>query len=143
MACNVYDGETHVVYVVEVSVNSSGDVRVQRVTAAIDCGLIVNPTGVEQQVESGILWGLSSALGGEITFRNGQVQQSTFADYPVARMRDTPAIEVRFVRSDKVQPYGVGEPPVPPIVPAITNAIFDATGVRLRSLPIRGASLGA
>jgi len=142
-ACNVYDGETHVAYVVEVAVNGSGDVRVHRVTAAIDCGLIVNPTGVEQQVESGILWGLSSALGGEITFRNGQVQQSTFADYPVARMRDSPVIEVHLVRSDKVQPYGVGEPPVPPIVPAITNAIFAATGVRLRSLPIRTADLRA
>ena len=141
VACNVYDGETHVAYVVEVSVNGSGDVRVQRVTAAIDCGLIVNPTGVEQQVESGILWGLSSALGGEITFRNGQVQQSTFADYPVARMRDTPVIEVHLVRSDKEQPYGVGEPPVPPIVPAITNAIFAATGIRLRNLPIRAAEL--
>ena len=143
IACNVYDGETHVAYVVEVSVNGSGHVRVHRVTAAIDCGLIVNPTGVEQQVESGILWGLSSALGGEITFRNGQVQQSTFADYPVARMRDTPVIEVHLVRSDKVQPYGVGEPPVPPIVPAITNAIFAATRVRLRSLPIRAADLRA
>ena len=130
-------------YVVEVSVNSGGDVRVHRVTAAIDCGLIVNPTGVEQQVESGILWGLSSALGGEITFRNGQVQQSTFADYPVARMRDTPVIEVHLVRSDKMQPYGVGEPPVPPIVPAITNAIFAATGIRLRCLPIRAADLRA
>ncbi|PYI91140.1 MAG: xanthine dehydrogenase family protein molybdopterin-binding subunit, partial [Verrucomicrobia bacterium] len=143
IACNVYDGETHVAYVVEVSVNGSGHVRVHRVTAAIDCGLIVNPTGVEQQVESGILWGLSSALGGEITFRNGQVQQSTFADYPVARMRDTPVIEVHLVRSDKVQPYGVGEPPVPPIVPAITNAIFAATGVRLSSLPVRAADLRA
>jgi isoquinoline 1-oxidoreductase subunit beta len=143
VACNVYDGETHVAYVVEVSVNSKGDVRVQRVTAAIDCGLIVNPTGVEQQVESGVLWGLSSALAGEITFRNGQVQQSTFADYAVARMRDTPVIEVHLVRSDKMQPYGVGEPPVPPIVPAITNAIFAATGIRLRSLPIRAADLRA
>jgi isoquinoline 1-oxidoreductase beta subunit len=143
VACNVYDGETHVAYVVEVSVNASGGVRVQRVTAAIDCGLIVNPAGVEQQVESGVLWGLSSALGGEITFRNGQVQQSTFVDFPVARMRDTPVIEVHLVPSDKMQPYGVGEPPVPPIVPAITNAIFAATGIRIRGLPIRAADLRA
>jgi len=142
VACNVYDGETHVGYVVEVSVNDAGEVRVKRVTAAFDCGLIVNPTGLEQQIESGILWGMSSALGGEITFRNGQAQQSTFADYAVARMRDTPAIDVHLVQSDRPQPFGAGEPPVPPIVPAITNAIFAATGVRIRSLPIRPENLG-
>ena len=141
IACNVYDGETHVAYVAEVSVNEAGEVRVKRVTAAIDCGLVVNPNGVEQQMESGILWGMSSALGGEITFRNGRVEQSTFSDYAVARMRDTPAIEVHLVPSDKSQPYGVGEPPVPPIVPAITNAIFAATGVRLRSLPVRAEQI--
>jgi isoquinoline 1-oxidoreductase beta subunit len=141
VACNVYDGETHVAYVVEVSVNDAGEVRVKRVTAAFDCGLVVNPNGVEQQVESGILWGMSSALGGEITFRNGQAQQGTFADYAVARMRDTPAIEVHLVPSDRPQPFGAGEPPVPPIVPAITNAIFAATGIRLRSLPIHPENL--
>jgi isoquinoline 1-oxidoreductase subunit beta len=141
VACNVYDGETHVAYVVEVSVNKGGEVRVKRVTAAFDCGLIVNPMGLEQQVESGILWGMSSALGGEITFKNGQAQQSTFADYAVARMRDTPAIDVHLVQSDRPQPFGAGEPPVPPIVPAITNAIFAATGVRIRILPIRPENL--
>lgn len=137
VACNVYDGETHVAYVAEVSVSDAGAVRVKRVVAAFDCGLVVNPNGVAQQVESGILWGLSSALGGEITFRDGQAQQSTFADYSVARMRDTPVIEVHLVPSDRPQPFGAGEPPVPPIVPAITNAIFAATGTRIRSLPVR------
>jgi isoquinoline 1-oxidoreductase beta subunit len=122
-------------------VNKAGEARVKRVTAAFDCGLIVNPLGLEQQVESGILWGMSSALGGEITFKNGQAQQSTFADYAVARMRDTPAIDVHLVQSDRPQPFGAGEPPVPPIVPAITNAIFAATGVRIRSLPIHPENL--
>jgi isoquinoline 1-oxidoreductase subunit beta len=143
VACNIYDGETHVAYVARVSVSEAGEVHVKRVTAAFDCGLIVNPLGLEQQVESGILWGLSSALGGEITFKNGQVQQSTFADYPVARMRDTPLIDVHLVQSDRPQPFGAGEPPVPPIVPAITNAIFAATGRRIRSLPIKSDDLRA
>ena len=115
----------------------AADVRVKRVTAAIDCGLIVNPNGVEQQMESGILWGMSSALGSDITFRNGRVEQNSFTDYAVARMRDTPEIAVHIVPSDKPQPYGVGEPPVPPIVPAITNAIYAAIGARVRSLPIQ------
>ena len=90
VACNIYDGETHVAYVVEVAVDNAGKVRVERVVAAVDCGLVVNPTGVEQQVEGGIIWGISSALLGEITFRAGAAQQATYADYGVARMRDTP-----------------------------------------------------
>jgi isoquinoline 1-oxidoreductase subunit beta len=143
VTCNVYDGETHVAYVAQVAVTQTGEVRVNRVTAAFDCGLIVNPLGLEQQVESGIIWGMSSALGGEITFRNGQVQQSTFADYAVARMRDTPVIDVHLVQSDRPQPFGAGEPPVPPLAPAIANAIFAATGRRIRSLPIRPENLRA
>ena len=107
IACNVYDGETHIAYVAEVSVNEVGDVRVKRVTAAIDCGLIVNPNGVEQQMESGILWGMSSALGSDITFRNGRVEQNSFTDYAVVRMRDTPEIAVHLVPGDKPQPCTV------------------------------------
>ena len=137
MACNIYDGETHIAYVVDVAVDEAGKVRVERVVAAVDCGLVVNPTGVEQQVEGGIIWGISSALLGEITFRQGTPQQSTYADYGVARMRDTPAIEVHIVPSDAPQPFGMGEPPVPPIAPAIVNAIFAATGKRVRRLPVR------
>jgi len=143
LACNIYDGETHIAYVVDVVVDDAGKVRVERVVAAVDCGLVVNPTGVEQQVEGGIIWGISAALLGEITFRGGTAQQATYADYGVARMRDTPAIEVHIVPSEATQPFGMGEPPVPPIAPAIVNAIFAATGKRIRRLPIRPEDLKA
>jgi isoquinoline 1-oxidoreductase beta subunit len=141
VACNVYDGETHIAYVVDVAVDEAGKVQVERVVAAVDCGLVVNPTGVEQQVEGGILWGISSALLGEITFRQGVAQQSTYADYGVARMRDTPVIEVHLVPSDATQPFGMSQPPVPPVAPAIANAIFAATGKRVRRLPVRPEEL--
>ncbi len=141
VACNIYDGETHVAYVVEVAVDNAGKVRVERVVAAVDCGLVVNPIGVEQQIEGGIIWGISSTLLGEITFRGGAVQQATYADYGVARMRDTPAIEVHIVPSEAAQPFGMGEPPVPPLAPAIVNAIFAATGKRIRRLPVRPGDL--
>ena len=143
VACNVYDGETHIAYVVDVAVDDTGKVRVERVVAAVDCGLVVNPTGVEQQIEGGIMWGISSALMGEITFRGGAAQQASYADYGVAQMRDTPAIEVHIVPSEAAQPFGMGEPPVPPIAPAIVNAIFAATGKRIRRLPIRPEDLKA
>ena len=143
VACNVYDGDTHIAYVVDVAVDDTGKVRVVRVVAAVDCGLVVNPTGVEQQIEGGIIWGISSALLGEITFRGGTAQQSTYADYGVARMRDTPSIEVHIIPSAATSPFGMGEPPVPPIVPAIANAIFAATGKRIRRLPIRPEDLKA
>jgi isoquinoline 1-oxidoreductase beta subunit len=146
VACNIYDGDTHVAYVVDVVVDDAGKVRVERVVAAVDCGLVVNPTGVEEQVESGIIWGISSALLGEITFRGGVVQQATYADYGVARMRDTPAIEVhqvRLVPSEAPLPFGMSEPAIPPMAPAIVNAIFAATGKRIRRLPVRPEDLKA
>jgi isoquinoline 1-oxidoreductase beta subunit len=143
VACNAYFGQTYIAYVVDVAVDPEDNVRVERVVAAVDCGLVVNPIGVEQQTEGGIIWGISSALKGEITFRNGAAQQSTFADFEVARMRDTPAIEVHIVESNAPEPFGMGEPPVPPIVPAITNAIFAATGKRVRRLPIKAEMLRA
>ena len=136
VACNIYDGRTHIAYVVDVAVDKSGNVKVERVVAAVDCGLVVNPIGVEQQVEGGIIWGISSALKGHITFKNGAAQQSTYRDFEVARMKDAPHIEVHIVASDRQQPSGMGEPPVPPIVPAIVNAVFAATGKRIRRLPI-------
>ncbi|HEY2681142.1 MAG TPA: molybdopterin cofactor-binding domain-containing protein [Candidatus Udaeobacter sp.] len=141
VACNAYFGHTYIAYVVDVRLNQDNNVHVERVVAAVDCGRVVNPIGVEQQVEGGIIWGISSALKGEITFRGGAAQQSTFADFAVARMRDTPAIEVHIIGADAERPFGMGEPPVPPIVPAIANAVFALTGRRIRSLPIRPEQL--
>lgn len=143
VACNIYDGRTHIAYVVDVAVDRRGNVKVERVVAAVDCGLVVNPIGVEQQIEGGIIWGISSALGGQITFKNGAAEQSTYADFAVARMKDAPEIDVHIVPSDRPAPSGMGEPPVPPIVPAIVNAVFAATGKRIRKLPIQPADLKA
>lgn len=140
VACNVYDGVTHVGYTAEVSV-ARDQIRVRRVVCVIDCGLVVNPLGIESQVEGGVIWGLSSALGGAITFRNGAVEQSTYADFSVLRIDETPSIEVHLVPSKGDEPFGMGETTVPPIVPAVVNAIFAATGKRVRRLPIRPSDL--
>jgi isoquinoline 1-oxidoreductase beta subunit len=137
VACNVYSSTTHIAYVVEVAVDDAGEIKVRRIVATVDCGLVINPSGVEQQIEGGIIWGISSALKGAITFKDGAAQQSTYSDFQVARMNDTPAIEVHIVQGDDAtEPFGMGEPPVPPIVPAIVNAVFAATGKRIRQLPI-------
>jgi isoquinoline 1-oxidoreductase beta subunit len=136
IACNSYHRQTMVAQVAEVSVGSQGDVRVHRVVCALDCGQVVNLLGVEGQVESGVLWGLSATLHGRITFAHGRVEQSTYNDFPVMRMRETPRIETHVVPSP-VRPLGVGEQPVPPIYAAVANAVFAATGKRIRELPIR------
>jgi len=131
----VFGWGTYVAYVAEVSV-SSGAVRVERVVAAVDCGQTVNPDMVAAQVEGGIVFGLSAALYGEITVDHGRVQQSNFDNYPVLRINQMPQVEVHIVPST-ASPGGMGEPPVPAIAPAVTNAIFAATGKRVRRLPIR------
>src|SRR5205085_1734763 len=95
--CNAYFGHTYIAYVVDVAAEPDGNVGIKRVVAVVDCGLVVNPTGVEQQMEGGIIWGISSALKCEITFHGGAAQQSSYADFGVARMRDNPAIEVHIV----------------------------------------------
>ena len=141
VAANVYDQDTHIAYVVETSVSPAGRVRVHRVVAAVDCGVVVNPLGIEGQIDSGVVWGLSSVLKGEITFRNGRAEQSTFRDFDVLRFSETPVIEIHIVPSHGEQPYGMGEPPVPPIVPAILNSIFAATGKRVRRIPVRPEEL--
>ncbi len=141
VACNVYDGETHVAYVVEVSVppGRSPDQLpfiVHRVVCALDCGVIINPLGIEQQVDSGVCWGLSN-MKGEITFKAGRAEQGTYKDFAVARMSEAPSVEVHLVPSHGEQPFGIGEPTVPPLAPAVANALFAATGRRFRRLPIR------
>lgn len=126
---------SYVAQVAEVSVASSGAVQVHKVWCAIDCGRVVNPSTVEAQMESGIVFGLSAALYGAITFRDGRVEQSNFHDYRMLRMNEMPEVEVSIVRSEE-GPQGVGEPGVPPIAPAVCNAIFNVTGKRIRRLPI-------
>jgi len=126
--------------VAEVSVSKSGKVRVHKYVCAIDCGPVVNPDSVRAQMEGAIVFGLSAALYGEITFKNGRVQQHNFNDYPVLRMHEMPEVEVHVVDSAD-QMGGVGEPGVPPVAPALANAIFAATGKRVRRLPIRAEDL--
>jgi len=121
--------------VAEVSVNASGKVRVHRVVAAVDCGRVVNPNTIEAQMESGIVFGLTAALYGAITFKDGRVQQGNFNNYPMLTIDEMPQVEVHIVPS-KEHPTGTGEPGVPPIAPAVANAIFAATGKRIRRLPI-------
>jgi isoquinoline 1-oxidoreductase beta subunit len=131
-----YSFNTYVAQVAEVAVTPEGSVRVERVVCAVDCGTIVNPDGVRAQLEGGIIYGLSAALKGEITVRSGRVDQSNFDDYEVLSMAEAPVIEVYFVPST-APPTGVGEPGFPPIAPAVCNAIFAATGKRIRKLPVR------
>jgi isoquinoline 1-oxidoreductase subunit beta len=125
-------------YVAEVAEISIVDnrVRVHRVVCAVDCGVTINPGTVTAQMESGIVYGLTAALKGEITIRNGRVEQGNFNDYPLLRMNEMPAIDVHIVKSD-LPPGGVGEPGTPPIGPAVANAVFAATGRPVRKLPIR------
>jgi len=111
--------------------------RVERIVCAADCGTVVNPDAVAAQMEGAIVFALSAALHGEITLADGAVEQQSFEDYPILRMRDTPRIEVHLVPS-REPPGGAGEPGVPPLAPAVANAVFAATGARLRRLPLIG-----
>src|SRR5229473_600206 len=134
--------DSYVAQVVEASVEKNGAVRVHRVVCAGDCGTVINPDTVKAQMEGGIIFGLTAALKTEITLENGRVQQKNFHDYQMLRMFESPEIEVHIVPSD-LSPTGVGEPSVPPVASALTNAIFAATGKRIRRLPIRAADLVA
>ena len=126
---------SYVCQIVELSIDSQ-QIRVHRVVCAIDCGLAVNPDGVRAQMESGIVFGLTAALFGEITIRKGEVQQSNFHDYRMLRMNEMPVIEVYSVPSTGKM-GGAGEPGTAPVAPALANALFAATGKRVRSLPVR------
>ena len=131
---------TYVAHVVELSIEEHGRIKVHKVTSAIDCGTVVNPDIVKAQIEGAIVFGLSATLKNSITIKNGRVEQSNFNDYPLLRFNEMPEVEVHFIQSDQ-PPTGVGEPGVPPVAPAVANAIFSATGKRIRKLPIKAADL--
>jgi isoquinoline 1-oxidoreductase beta subunit len=122
--------------VAEVTVRADGTFKVDRVVCTVDCGIAVNPDVIRAQMEGGIGYGLSAALHGAITLKDGRVEQSNFQDYAPLRMNEMPRVEVHIVTSSE-KPTGVGEPGVPPIAPAVANALFAATGKRLRNLPLR------
>lgn len=129
--------------VCHVAVSPAGDVKVKKVWVAADVGRqIVNPSGAMNQVQGSVLDGLSEALHQEITFADGKIEQSNFPDYPLMRINEAPPVEVKFVMTD-YSPTGLGEPALPPAIPALTNAIFAATGKRVRSLPVRPEMLKA
>lgn len=133
-------GVTHVAYVAEISVDEGGNVRVQRVVAAVDCGQVINPDNVAAQIEGGIAFGLTAALKAEATLEDGRIQQSNFHDYPILQINEMPLVEVHIVESDQ-RPSGMGEMGVPPIAPAVANAVFSATGKRIRHIPIKPEDL--
>jgi isoquinoline 1-oxidoreductase beta subunit len=122
--------------VAEVTVDSDKRIQVSRVVCAIDCGRVVNPDTVRAQIEGSIALGLSAALKEEVRISQGRVQQTTFADYPILTLGEMPEVEVHILPSD-APPGGVGEPGVPVIAPAVANAVYAATGRRLRALPLR------
>jgi isoquinoline 1-oxidoreductase subunit beta len=122
--------------VAEVSIDKDNNIRVNRVVCAIDCGSVVNPSIVAQQMESAIIFGLTAALYGEITIKNGRVEQSNFPSYDMLRMAQSPRIDTYIVPST-LPPGGVGEPGTPPIAPAVANALFALNGKRLRKLPLK------
>ena len=131
---------TYMAQVAEVEVAKDGAVRVRRVVCAVDCGTVVNPDTVRAQIESAIIFGITAALHGEITLKNGRVQQTNFDTYQVLRINEAPAIEVHIVESLE-PPGGMGEAGTSLIVPAVANAIFAATGKRLRKMPVDTAAL--
>src|SRR5262249_25589643 len=124
--------------VVEVSMRN-GEPRVRRVVSAIDCGTVVNPNILDQQIHGAVIYGLTNALRAQITIEKGRVTQSNFNDYEPIRMNEAPKVEAHFVPSTE-PPTGAGEPPLPPIAPALCNAIYAATTKRIRKLPVQGSS---
>jgi len=143
LACNVYSEDCFIAQVADVSVGrKSNDLRVHRIVCAVDCGIVINPEGLEGQAESGITWGLSATLHGGIDFENGRAVQTSFTDFEVLCVNESPVIETHIVPSHHA-PGGFGETAVPPVAPAVANAVFAATGKRVRRLPITPESLMA
>ena len=122
--------------VAEVTVAQSGEVHVDRVVVVVDTGVAVNPDTIVAQMQSGIIFGITAVLWGEITLKNGRVEQSNFDNYRILRLNEAPVIEVEVVKSS-ADPGGIGEPGTSALAPAVLNAVFAATGVRLRKLPIK------
>ncbi|MGH8863860.1 MAG: molybdopterin cofactor-binding domain-containing protein [Burkholderiales bacterium] len=127
---------SYLAQVAEVAVSKEGEVRVQRVVCAVDCGMTVNPDTVKAQMEGGIIFGITAALYGEITIKDGRVEQNNFYDYRILGINEAPVVEVYLVKSAEA-PGGIGEPGTAAIAPAVTNAIFAATGKRTRKLPVK------
>jgi isoquinoline 1-oxidoreductase subunit beta len=142
IACNVFHTETYIAYVVDVRLRRDAPPDrlpfiVDRVVCALDCGLAVNPLGVAQQVESGVIWSLSN-MKNEITLKNGAIEQSNYSDFPVVMIDETPAIiETHLVNSDDPRPHGIGEPVVCPLAPAVANALSKLLKKRVRDLPVK------
>jgi isoquinoline 1-oxidoreductase beta subunit len=134
LAC-FYSFDSYVAHVAEISIENK-EVHVHRVTCAVDCGRVINPDGVKAQLESAVIYGLTAALYGEITVKDGAILQNNFHNYPMVRINEAPHTEI-FLIASTADPKGVGEPGVPPIAPAVTNAIFALTGTRVRQLPIK------
>jgi isoquinoline 1-oxidoreductase beta subunit len=122
-------------------VDEAGEIELRRVTTAVDTGLAVNPDTIVAQLQGGLIFGLTAALYGEITLQNGRVQQSNFHDYPMLRMNQVPSIDVHLVKSGEA-PGGIGETGTTAAIPALRNAIYAATGVALRRMPIDRKLLG-
>ena len=135
-----YGYGSYVATVVELSVSASGALKLHRVVSAVDCGYVVNPQICHQQIESGTVYGLGAILYGEITIKNGRVEQGNFHDYEVVRMHEMPKVESVLVPSGGFW-GGMGEPTLAPLAPAMCNAIFAATGKRIRSLPLKNHDL--
>jgi isoquinoline 1-oxidoreductase beta subunit len=139
LACH-FSFATYVAEVAEVSIDKEGAVRVHRVVCAVDCGRAVDPDGIKAQMEGAVVYGLSAALKGGITIAEGRVQQNNFYDFDVLRIQEMPAVEVHILPSQEA-PTGTGEPGLPPVAAAVANAIFAATGKRIRRLPVQPADL--
>lgn len=129
---------TYMAQVTDIEVTGAGEIRVKRVVCAVDCGTVVNPDTVKAQIESGVVFGISGALWGEVTVKNGRVEQSNFTDYRVLRINETPPIDVHLIRNSE-PPGGIGEPGTAATAPALANAVFAATGRRIRQLPLQKA----
>ena len=134
VACQSVFG-SYVAAILEAEVDANGEIAIRRVTAAVDCGEVVNPDSVEAQIQGGLIFGLTAALYNEITLAKGRVQQSNFNNYRMMRINEAPAIDVHLIRNGEA-PGGIGEPGTSIAAPALANALFAATGVRFRSLPV-------